>query len=116
MVASWFITQEVAGSNTPFLQKYFFFKFYRFYRIHLGKTLLLPQGPLTPAIKIAVNYCLNSSVHAKVYQISSVNAPTLVQHNVNAETESVYASERPFGWSWKVFQHHSRNQNIFLLI
>ena len=40
VVACWFPTQEIAGSNTPFLQKVFY-KFCRFFRIHLGKTLIL---------------------------------------------------------------------------
>ena len=42
VVACWFVTQEVAGSNTHFLQKCFFkfYRFCRFYRINLGKTLL----------------------------------------------------------------------------
>ena len=42
VVACWFVTQEVAGSNTHFFAKMFFkfYRFCRFYRIHLGKTLL----------------------------------------------------------------------------
>ena len=39
VVACWFVAQEVVGSNTHFLQKYFY-RFCRFYRIYLGKTLL----------------------------------------------------------------------------
>ena len=42
VVACWFGTQEVEGSNTHFFAK-IFFRFYRFcrlYRIHLGKTLM----------------------------------------------------------------------------
>ena len=42
LVACWFVTQEVGGSNTHFFAKIFFkfCRFCRFYRIHLGKTLM----------------------------------------------------------------------------
>ena len=42
LVASPFVTQEAKGSNTAFFAKIFFkfYRFCRFYRIHLGKTLL----------------------------------------------------------------------------
>ena len=43
VLACWIIAQEVMGSNTPFLQKEFY-RFCRFFRIHLGKTRMFQKN------------------------------------------------------------------------
>ena len=54
VVASWFVTQEVAGSNTPILQNNFIF--YRFCRIHLGKTRIYHFKEYTRSGRLCHSY------------------------------------------------------------
>ena len=46
VLACWFITQEVGGSNAPFCTNIFyrFCRFCKFFRIHLGKTQIIQKS------------------------------------------------------------------------